>query len=140
MRAAVLLLGPGLAVAGLFAIFLGHRSDYLGHYLAGLGGTLGATFVLLAWLPGQAYASLSGPLIAAASLVCIGLGAAGEATVFRLAKFDEIDFGNQSLGAVVAGLSCLAGLKSKPPVPVVAGGLIVSVGFLVAGFHYAFAK
>ena len=30
-----------LATALAYWLFLGHRSDYLGHYLAGLGATLG---------------------------------------------------------------------------------------------------
>ena len=45
-RILIAALGSGLAYAG----FLGHRTDYLGYYLAGFGGTL---LLLAAW-DGQA--------------------------------------------------------------------------------------
>lgn len=42
---------PGLLVSALYASVLGYRRDYLGHYAAGYGGTLGAVIAVLAVLP-----------------------------------------------------------------------------------------
>lgn len=130
---------PGLLVAIFFGAFLGHRSDYQGHFAAGLGGTLGATALALAVLPDALYARWSGPAVLGVNLVCIGIGAVTESTLFRLARFDELDFCNQSLGAVVASLSWMAAGERKPSPGMIAYGTLLALAGLMAGFHYAFA-
>ena len=106
---------PTLLVCASYHLLLGYRRDYLGHYAAGYGGTLAALVALQGGLSANRFARFA-PLIALpGTLVCIGLGAIAEATVFRLARFDEIDFCNQSLGAVLAGLvSWHVGRGAKP--------------------------
>ena len=98
---------PAAAAGVVFEYFLGHRHDYTGHYLAGYGGTLGATMVWLRTVPEQRYSARSTWGVLCLCLACIGLGAIFEATIFRLAKFDEVDFCNQSLGAVIAAGAAL---------------------------------
>jgi hypothetical protein len=129
------------AVAGtLYEYFLGHRHDYTGHFLAGYGGTLGALMVGLRALPARRYAGLSTWSIVPICIACIGLGAIFEATIFRLAKFDEVDFCNQSLGAVIAAAASLWLADSqKPPVQLMDLGLIVGIVILGAGGVYAVA-
>jgi hypothetical protein len=80
----------------------------LGHFAAGYGGTLIA--VVLIWMvaPWRLQEQLRGELVFLTTLFCIALGGVAEATVFRLALFDMVDFFNQSLGAVLAGLGSLA--------------------------------
>ncbi len=75
-------------------------------------------------------------LLLVALVLCIAVGAVEEATTFRLAKFDEVDFFNQSLGAVLAGLSLLRGEEERQP-PFLAL-FALSILFLGAGFYYAF--
>jgi hypothetical protein len=73
-------------------------------------------------------------------LACIALGAVTEATIFRLAKFDEIDFCNQSLGAVLAGLAALGYLElGTLRTNEISGGLIVGIVFLGLGGCFAVA-
>ena len=73
-------------------------------------------------------------------IACIGLGAIFEATIFCLAKFDEVDFCNQSLGAVfAAGTALLLVDHQKPPPQWMDIGLIVGIIFLGAGGVYAVA-
>ena len=52
--------------------------------------------------------------ILASTLACIGFGIVTEATIFRLAGFDPLDFTTQSLGAVLAGLALLFGGAGDP--------------------------
>jgi len=56
----------------------------------------------------------------------IGLGAFFEASIFRIAIFDPIDFCNQSLGAAIAALAFLA---NPPQLPMSGGdvGLVVII-------------
>lgn len=69
-------------------------------------------------------------------VLAIGLGAVAEATIFRLALFDPVDFCNQSLGACLAG-SCLVGRpRSVWSVPGVVG---IGMVLLYLGFFFAFA-
>lgn len=129
------------ALAGvIFEVFLGHRHDYVGHFLAGYGGTLGAMMVWLRTVPDALYRARSTISILPLCLACIGLGAIFEATMFRLAKFDEIDFCNQSLGAIFAGVAALflTG-DQRPQVKLMDVGLIVGIAFLGAGGVYAVA-
>lgn len=91
-RAAELVLSIG--VAGLlFGLVLAYRPDYLGHMLAGYGGTL-FLLSIFAWRRRRL-----GWEVAVITMLAIGLGAGTEATIFRLAIFDPVDFVNQSLGA-----------------------------------------
>ncbi len=141
------LLLPPIVVGFTYFQFLGHRSDYLGHFLAGFGGTLGAVALSLALLsmmlmgdgteypltwPSAAQSPRSGArcraqpshgqagrTVVIVVLACIGLGAIFEETLYHIAKWDEVDFCNQSLGAVLAGLAALASRAQSgmPPHP-----------------------
>lgn len=115
----------------VFVTLLGHRSDYAGHFLAGYGGTL-----LLLAVPLASLRDVLRLEVLACVVVAIGLGAALEATVFRLAIFDPVDFANQSLGAVLAGLTVL---DRRPSL--VAGGAAFALAlvFLSVGAAFAFA-
>ena len=95
---------PPLAVLILFELFLGHRHDYSGHYLAGYGATFIAALLALRVAWGTSFRQWIQYLIVPFCLLCILGGVFTEATIFRLAKFDEVDFFNQSLGAVLAML------------------------------------
>ena len=138
VRTLLVALLPALVIAVLFRWFLGHRSDYLGHYAAGYGGSLAAMTLVLAALPVGRFPRLGVWTIAPGCLACIALGAVTEATVFRLAKFDEVDFCNQSLGAVLAGLAVLAIVgESKPRDIALWSSIAIGIGFLLAGFYFA---
>ena len=120
-----------LATALAYWLFLGHRSDYLGHYLAGLGATLGLlTLFLLFTNKALAWET------AAIALIAIGLGFVTEFSIFRLALFDPVDFCNQSLGACVAG-ACMLGARRDRKLIIATGTL--SLILVVGGFVFAFA-
>ena len=111
-------------------VAFGDRTDYAGHFLAGAGGTLLLLAVVLARRGTRPYA------VAAACVVAILLGVGTEATIFKLAIFDPVDLGNQSLGAVIA----TAGLLDAEGSPALAAATAVSaVGLLIVGFWLAFA-
>ena len=136
----LLAIAPALAIGALFELFLGHRHDYTGHLLAGYGGTLGAFMVWLRQLNGPAFGRWSVRGNVPLCLGCILLGVATEATIFRIAKFDEIDFCNQSLGAVLAALVGLAYAGQRElPGREFDHGLIAAIAFLGAGGCYAVA-
>ena len=128
---------PVLAMAAVTALGVVYgfsfpdRSDYVGHFLAGAGGTFMLAALVAAVSPRRPWRIL-GAVVAA-----VLLGVFAEATVFRLAEFDPVDLANQSFGAVLAGL----GLVNVER----AGGSTTGVAFLggavllVAGFFYAFA-
>ena len=130
MRGAGVRIGTAAALTGLlFYLFLGHRSDYLGHYWAGFGGTL-----LLLAIPPIFFERLPDSWILAITLVAISLGFGTEMTIFKIAKFDPVDFANQSAGACIAGL-CLIRQRWEPgwAVRVFAlGALIAAAGGLSA--------
>lgn len=131
---------PAVAAGAVYEYFLGHRHDYTGHFLAGYGGTLGALMVWLRTMPEKRFAVLCIWSIVPICIACIGLGAIFEATIFRLAKFDEVDFCNQSLGAVIAAAAALfLADQQKPVVQFMDIGLIVGIVFLGAGGVYAVA-
>ena len=115
----------------MFVLLFPERTDYAGHYLAGFGGTL-----LLLAFP----LALLTPALrwepAGVALVAIGLGAITEATLFRLACFDPVDFANQSLGAIGAAAS-VTGRPGHLGAAFGAGAL--ALAFLGAGAAYAFA-
>ena len=79
-------------------------------------------------------------LVVGLCLTCIMLGAVLEATAFRLAKWDEVDFCNQSLGAILAALGSLAYV---PPATTSTReydvGLITGIAFLGTGACFAVA-
>lgn len=109
MRGPVARTGTAALLTGLaFYLFLGYRSDYLGHYLAGFGGTL-----LLLALPPLIRQRLSGPEILSVVLLAVMLGFGTETTIFKIAQFDLVDFANQSAGACIAGL-CLLNQRWEP--------------------------
>ena len=84
-----------------------------------------------AFLPAPAFAKWSVLSNIPACLACILLGACAEATIFRIAKFDELDFCNQSLGAVLAVLVALAIVPTAKPAEFEFDlGLIVGIAFL----------
>src|SRR5262245_31531691 len=131
---------PAVAAMAAFELFLGHRHDYAGHFLAGYGGTLGAFMFWLRLVPAERFAvwSILGnvPLCTG----CIALGTCAEATAFRIAKFDEIDFCNQSLGAVLAAVVAISyASTTKPPAMQFDMGLIIGIVFLGAGGCFAFS-
>ena len=96
--------------------------------------------VWLRTIPDKRFASVSIWSIAPLCVACIGLGAFLEATAFRLAKFDEVDFCNQSLGAVLAaGTSLILVTDQKPPVQRMDEGTIAGIVILIVGGMYAFA-
>lgn len=130
---------PALAVAAGYYYWMDYRSDYLGHFLGGYGGTLVGLMAILLAVPRPHFARFGVWLILPACLVAIGIGAIVEGSIFRIAKFDEVDFCNQSLGAVLAGLVTLILCGGKKPSET-ALALIVGLGVLslVAGFYYAF--
>lgn len=129
---AALTLGVGavllaaVAYGGLFP----DRTDYVGHFLAGAGGTFLLLAVVVAAAPERRW-----PVVITV-WVAILLGVLTEATVFRLAEFDPVDLANQSLGAVMAGVAMLDARPYDHSAWVAAA---TGLGFLVAGFFYAFA-
>ena len=130
---------PAFAVSLLFYFLLGYRRDYLGHYAAGYGGTLCATMIVLAAIQATQIRRNAFVAVVLSTILCIAAGTVAEATVFRLAKFDEIDFCNQSLGAVLAGLVVmfLAG-DAKQTDTAFRSVIAIGASFLIAGFYFAF--
>lgn len=129
LRTTATLLAIG-ALGLAYGLSFPDRPDYLGHFLAGAGGTL----LLLALILVAARHRTEAVLVTVG--VAIALGVVTEATVFRFAEFDPVDLANQSLGAVLAGVA-LIDAETRPA----STGLAVLGGFvlLVAGFGYAFA-
>lgn len=115
----------------LFYFMFPYRTDYVGHFLAGYGGTLGLLVFPLATLsPGLRWEPLG------AAVIAITLGALLEATVFRLAIFDPVDFFNQSLGALLAAMA----VQGRPASLLSAGvAVLLAFVFLIAGALFAFA-
>jgi hypothetical protein len=98
---------PALAALG-YRGFLAERHDYLGHFLAGYGGTLLLVWMAARIMEGRRWA------VVFATLVALSLGWFAEHTVFALAGFDPIDFHSQSLGAVLGGLAVLETRTGDP--------------------------
>ncbi|MGN6546811.1 MAG: hypothetical protein ACTHK7_17275, partial [Aureliella sp.] len=117
---------------------LGHRRDYLGHYAAGYGGTLAFLALMLALIPENRFARLAGLSILPGTLLCIAGGTVTESTVFRLAKFDEVDYCNQNLGALLAGIAMMhiAG-STKPSDDALRIAIIIGSLFLIVGAYFA---
>ena len=115
----------------VYGAFLSYRSDYLGHYLAGIGATL----LLLCVLAARTREPLGWDAFGV-TLVSIALGFVAESTVFRLGLFDPVDFCNQSLGACVA---CACMLETRPSKNDRTGLFVFSLLLVTAGFVFAFA-
>jgi hypothetical protein len=102
-----------------------YRLDYLGHFLAGFGGTLLLLAVValavprpLEWLP------------FVTGVASIAIGALAEKTVFHVAVFDPVDFCNQSLGAALAvcGVTGRSGSRPLFAVLVLLGVVVLGAG------------
>ena len=122
-----------VALGGTAAVYLGllgYRTDAAGHALAGLGGTLLLLGVLLAAARAPVSWSVAGVV-----LVAVAGGVVTEATIFKLAVFDMVDFANQSVGACLAGF-CALGRYGKDDAKVAYAGAVVG---LVVGTFLAFA-
>lgn len=131
---------PGALIGLGYFVCLGHRHDYLGHYAAGFGATLMALSVACRNIPEERFVERAAGRILWLTLACIAAGGFAEATGFNIAKFDEVDFCNQSLGATLADLGFLARLKRFPPDSaflerdLYAGVIALHVGFFFAMF------
>jgi hypothetical protein len=129
---------PTLFVSLLFYTLLGHRRDYLGHFAAGYGGTLSAITVVLAAIPATAFERLAAVAVLSCILLCIAAGTVTEATVFRLAIFDEVDYCNQNLGAVLAGLVAINVARGDKPSDMVLRFMVATGAiFLLVGAYFA---
>lgn len=131
---------PAMFIGLAYLTFLGDRHDYLGHYSAGFGATLAALAIAFKEVPDQRFIERVSARVLMLTLACIAVGAYAEATVFNIAKFDEVDFCNQSLGAILAGLGFLANLGERKPESAFfrfefyAGIIALHVGFYFAMF------
>lgn len=122
--------GAVLLVAVAYGGLFPDRTDYVGHFLAGAGGTFLLLAIVVAAAPEQRW-----PVVIAV-WAAILLGMFTEATVFRLDEFDPVDLANQSLGATLAGVAMM---DARPYDCSSAVAAAAGLGFLVAGFFYAFA-
>ena len=130
-RAALTLAIGAVVVVGVaYGLLFPDRTDYLGHFLAGAGGTYWLLAVVVAAAPGRRWPVVVGVWVA------VLLGVFTEATVFRLAEFDPVDLANQSLGAVLGGVGML---DARPYDRSTAVAAVAGLVFLVGGFFYAFA-
>lgn len=131
---------PAVAVGVLYELYLGHRHDYVGHFAAGYGGTLSAMLVTFGMLSKERFSRWGTLGIVPMCFACILLGGIAEATAFRVARFDEIDFCNQSIGAVLAGTAAMAFTgDAKPSDKALSTGIIVGIVFLSVGACFAVA-
>jgi hypothetical protein len=120
-----------IAAALIYTALFSYRLDYVGHMLAGFGGTLGILAVLL--FGRRRRLGWSAVVV---TVVAIQLGAVAEASVFRIAIFDPVDFVNQSLGACLA---CAAVIGRRPSFSFGFGAGAFAAAALVAGFVLAFS-
>jgi hypothetical protein len=120
-----------VAVLGVvYVLSFPDRTDYVGHFLAGAGGTFMLVALVASVSPRRPWVILGA--VGAAVL----LGIFTEATIFRLAEFDPVDLANQSLGAVLAGLGLVNVERAEDTTGAAfLGGFVL----LVVGFFYAFA-
>ncbi|RNL62650.1 hypothetical protein EFK50_12905 [Nocardioides marmoriginsengisoli] len=113
-----------------YGVLFPDRTDYLGHFLAGAGGTFWLLAIVVELDRNSRWPVVYGVLAA------VLLGVFTEATVFRLAEFDPVDLANQSLGAVFAGFGMVDGRPYDRSAGI-AG--VAGLALLVAGFAYAFS-
>ena len=120
---------PPASLALTFHLALGHRPDWLGHFLAGFGASLLLILAALRITGGRPGTAL------AATLLATGLGWLAERSVFALAGPDPMDFHAQTLGAGAAGLALLMGRAERtPPLPC----LLLALVTVVLGGVFAF--
>lgn len=137
-RAVVFACLPSLVVCLIYYVLFYYRRDYLGHYAAGYGGTLCAIAAFYGAIPARRFVRWAPALLFLCVILCIAGGTLTEATVFRLAKFDEVDYCNQNLGAVLAGLVGAGPLgHDKPDDTILRGWVVVGGFFLVLGGYFA---
>lgn len=117
------------ALAFAFRVAVPDRPDYIGHALAGFGGTLG--LLGLALLVARRPLGMAVPALV---LVAAGLGVTTEATLFHGAVWDPVDVANQNLGACLAG-GCAFRRAGVWPAAVALGCSLLLVG---AGFAFSF--
>jgi hypothetical protein len=120
-----------IAAALTYYALFSYRLDYVGHMLAGFGGTLGVLSILL-----FGRSRRLGWSAVVVTIVAIQLGAVAEASVFRIAIFDPVDFVNQSLGACLAGAAVVG---RRPSLRFGFGAGALGAAALVAGFILAFS-
>ena len=101
---------PAAFVGILYLSLFGYRGDYLGHFAAGFGATLATLAIAVVKIPDSLFSQRCAGRVLLMTVACIVAGAFAEATVFNIAKFDEVDFCNQSLGAILAGIGLLANI------------------------------
>lgn len=129
---------PAVVASVGYQLFLGHRRDYLGHFAAGYGGTLALIAVALAMIPPGRYPKRAAWAVVPSTLLAIAAGTVTEATIFNIAKFDEVDYCNQNLGAVLAGLVGLHYVRAaKPPDADFRWALLAGVTFVLIGGYFA---
>jgi hypothetical protein len=121
----------GVLSIAAYAPFFGRRNDYPGHFIAGFGGTLLLLSLASAVSPRRPQMWAVG-----AMAVAVAIGGLTEATIFRLAIFDPVDFFNQSLGAATATAAVIGSTLPKRPAVAMAA---LSLGFLAVGFILAFS-
>ncbi|MFO0914736.1 MAG: hypothetical protein U0795_17390 [Pirellulales bacterium] len=140
-RSIVLFSALPACLTGLaYEAFLGHRHDYSGHYLAGYGATFAAAIAVLGMIPARNYQRWANRGALPFCCACILGGVVTEATVFRLARFDEVDFFNQSLGAVLATVCAGAYVGHRKCTPgTIMFGLMTGLTFLWMGGILAFS-
>jgi len=138
-RLVIVSIFPTVTASVLFYFLLGHRRDYLGHYAAGFGATAIVNALALAITPASKFERLGPILVVCATIVCILLGTITEASLFRIAKFDEIDYCNQNIGAVLAGLVALNFAGKQKPADTAFRCLIATGAiWTMIGGHFAF--
>lgn len=99
--------------------------DYLGHFAAGAGATMLLLVVVRAFA-----ADPDDVLTVALLMTAVAIGALAEASVFRLAAFDRMDFALQSAGAALAAiLFMVTGTAARS-----LAAFFLGFGFLVLGF------
>ena len=130
---------PATVVGIIMEVFLQPRHDYVGHFLAGYGATLVACIVGLRGPRGGRLAASSEVTVLLMTLACVAIGAMAEATFFRIAKFDEIDFCSQSLGATLAGIAAVAYVSPKTPAFDFDWAIVIGIMLLGAGGCFAVA-
>lgn len=129
---------PSMIICLIYYVLFSYRRDYLGHYAAGYGGTLCAIAAVYGAIPTKRFLGWAPSVLIVCVMLCIAGGTVTEATVFRLAKFDEVDYCNQNLGAVLAGLVGAGPLgRDKPDDVTLRGWVAVGSFFLVLGGYFA---
>ena len=115
----------------MYGVAFFYRSDYLGHFIAGFGATL-LLFALHARRRRRHWIGAESVLIV---LAAIFMGAITEATIFKIATFDPVDFVNQSLGATIAGAGVIGRAADVGTIRIFWALGLLSVA---AGFFFAF--